>query len=92
MESFAAILFFQLGDGTRVPVARVDNSSHDDGEDGDIHIDRYDRSIGAEVKEYDHDISGWEDGADYLEENWKGLADRYHRNHGQELRRDGANQ
>lgn len=91
VQSFATILFFQLGDGIRVPIARVNNSSHDDGEDGDIHIDRFDRTESADIKEYDHEISGWAGGEQYLTENWEALADRYFDNHGHGLREDGAN-
>jgi hypothetical protein len=89
VESFAAILFFQLRDGTRVEVAKVDNSQHE-GED-DIHIDRYYREVGANIKQFDPDIEGWEDGVDHLIDNWKEFADRYYENHGGEPRADGAN-
>ena len=89
VESFAAILFFNLRDGSRVEVAKVDDSQHE-GED-DIHIDRYYRADGARVQQFDTDIEEWEDAEEYLKENWRNLADRYYDNHGGEPRADGAN-
>jgi hypothetical protein len=89
VESFAAVLFFNLRDGTCVEVAKVDNSQHDG--EADIHIDRYYREVGANIKQFDPDIEGWEDAEAYLIDNWKELADRYYENHGGEPRADGAN-
>lgn len=91
VKSFAVVLFFQSDDGTRVPVVRVDDSSHGDGVEKDAHVDRYDRSASSAVKEYDASIESWEDGIDYIEDNWKLFSDRYHDYHGETLRADGAN-
>lgn len=91
VESFAVVLFFQLPDGTRIPVVRVDDSPHDDGHGQDIHVDRYDRELGVEVREYRDDITGWEDAADFVEENWKLFADRYYERHEDKRRLDSAN-
>jgi len=88
VESFAVILFFQLADGTRVEVAKVDDSPH---KEGAIHVDRYYREIGAEVKDFDVDIDGWVDAEDHLRENAQRLARRYHENHEMEVRGDGKN-
>ena len=89
VESFAVILFFQLEDGTRVQVAKVDDSSHD-GEQ-DIHVDRYYRALDAEVKDFDVDIEDPFEAERYLKQNWKQFADRYYESHGLEPREDGAN-
>ncbi|WP_157969622.1 DUF7718 family protein [Haloplanus rubicundus] len=88
VESFAILLYFQLADGTRVEVAKVDDSPH---EEGDIHVDRYYREVGAEVKDFDTDIEDWTDAEDYLKENGQRFARLYHENHGTEVRADGAN-
>lgn len=90
-ESFAVILFFQREDGVRVTVVRVDNSPHDDGVTGDIHVDRFDRSVGSSIKEYDHDIDDVYDAEDFVRRNWKVFADRYYESHKDEPRDDGAN-
>jgi hypothetical protein len=52
-DSFAAILFFQLRDGTRVEVAKVDNAEQ---EEGTIHIDRYYREVGADIKDFSSEL------------------------------------
>lgn len=91
VESFAAILFFSLSDGRRVEIVKIDDSDHD-GVD-DIHIDRYYREIGADIKDFDRDaeIHGWEGAEAYLNENWEWFANKYFENHGQTPRSDGAN-
>lgn len=89
VESFAAVLFFQLRDGTRVEVAKVDNSTHEGEED--IHVDCYYREIGADFKQFDIGITDWVEAEEYLNENWERFADRYYENHGPEPRTDGAN-
>ncbi|PSP57267.1 hypothetical protein BRC72_09545 [Halobacteriales archaeon QH_7_66_36] len=89
VESFATILFFQLGDGTRVQVAKVDDSPHE-GEQ-DIHVDRYYRAPDAEVKDFDVDIEDPFEAERYLKQNWKQFVDRYYESHGLEPREDGVN-
>lgn len=89
VESFAIVLFFQLSDGTRVEVAKVDNSPHDE---GDIHVDRYYREVGAEVKNFDASISDWTDAEEHLKDNWKRFARLYDDHHGRAVRRDGVNE
>ena len=89
VESFAAILFFELEDGTRVQVAKVDDSSHE-GEQ-DIHVDRYYRDLKTDAKEFNVDIDGYVQADERLEDKWKQFVDRYYENHGHEPRDDGAN-
>lgn len=81
VDSFAAILFYSEPDGTRVEVAKVDDSEHE-GQDSDIHVDRYYRADGADKKDHDVDISSWEEAEEYLKENWKRFARLYRENHG----------
>jgi|APHM01.1.fsa_nt_gi hypothetical protein len=88
VESFAAILFFELRDGTRIEVAKVDDSPH---EEGDIHVDRYYREIGADVKDFDVSISDWEEADEHLMSNWERFARLYDDHHGKKVREDGAN-
>jgi hypothetical protein len=92
VESFAVILFFSLGDGTRVEVIKIDDSEHD-GVNEDAHIDRYYRELGADVKDFDPDvdIDKWIDAEDYVKDDWKEFADRYFRNHGGKPRADRVN-
>lgn len=89
VDSFAAILFFPLDDGTRIEVAKIDDSAHDG--ERDIHIDRYYREIGADVKDFDPDIEDWMDAEEYLRENWERLVDTYFQNHGAIPRMDAKN-
>jgi hypothetical protein len=89
VESFAAILFFRLDDGTDIEVCKVDNSQHE-GEQ-DIHADRYYREVGADIKDFDIDIEDWHDAEDYLSANADRFADTYYDNHGTEPREDGKN-
>lgn len=89
VESFATILFFQLRDGTRVEVAKIDDSAHNGEEE--IHIDCYYREVGVHIKQFDTDITDWMEAEEYLNENWKRFADQYYENHGREPRTDGAN-
>lgn len=88
VESFAVILFFSLPDGARVEVAKVDDSPH---EEGDVHVDRYYREVGAEVKHFDDDIDDWVDAEDHLTENAQRFARLYYQHHGMEVRADGEN-
>ncbi len=83
VDSFAAILFFQLRDGTRVEVAKLDNIEH---EEGTIHIDRYYREIGAEIKDFSINVDDVWGADEYLEENWKRFAQVYLNNHGEQQR------
>jgi hypothetical protein len=90
VESFAAILFFAIRDGTRVEVAKIDDSDH--GVDGDsIHLDRYYREVGAEVKDYDIEVGGWDDAEKFLGENAQSFVTTYLQNHGEGRRTDGQN-
>lgn len=91
VESFAAVLFFTMSGGRRVEIAKVDDSEHD--ADAVVHVDRYYREIGAEIKDFapDEDVDDWVDAEDYLRENWKRFASTYVRNHGVEPRADGVN-
>lgn len=79
IESFAVILFFELADGTRVEVAKIDDTEHDE---GGIHVDRYYRAIGADDKDFDVDIADCWEAEDYLRENWEHFARTYLDNHG----------
>ncbi|WP_185903211.1 DUF7718 family protein [Halonotius terrestris] len=88
VESFAVILFLRNRDGKRIEVAKIDTTPHDAGR---IHIDRYYREEGAEIKAFDIDIDDWIDAEAYLKANWQRFARRYLDTHGTELRADGAN-
>lgn len=90
VESFAVILFFELSDGTRVEVAKIDNSKHEEGEK-DIHFDKYYREVGADFKEFDPDIDDCWEAEDELKENWEHYAQTYLQNHGEAPREDGIN-
>jgi len=85
VESFAVILFFELSDGTRVEVAKVDDAEH---EEGDIHIDRYYRETGADYKDFDVDIDDCWEAEKRLEEKWAHFARTYLENHGKQPRPD----
>lgn len=87
-ESFAAVLYFQQADGTQVEVAKIDNAEH---EEGTVHIDRYYREVGAEIKDFSVDIDGWKEADKYLNENAEHYAQTYLRNHGAEPRNDVEN-
>lgn len=89
VESFAVVLFFGLPDGTRVQVAKAENSSHEG--ESDVHLDRYYRESGAEIKEFDTQFGTWHEAEDYLKKNWQRLANIYYQNHGLEPREDGQN-
>jgi hypothetical protein len=90
VESFAAILFFSLDDGTRVEVAKIDDSDH--GEDGSsIHLDRYYREVGADIKDYDIDVDGWDDAEKHLEKRAQSYVTTYLQNHGNARRSDEKN-
>lgn len=88
VASFAVILFFEKRDGTRIEVAKVDNSTH---EEDDIHIDRYYREIGAKIKDFDTSIDNYIDAEEHLEGNWQQFARLYDDHHGEEVRADGEN-
>jgi hypothetical protein len=79
VESFAVVLFFRRADGERVTVAKVDNAEHDEGR---IHIDRHYREQSAETKDFDIDVTSWEEAEEYLLERWRRYADRYEETHG----------
>lgn len=83
VESFASILFFELEDGTRVEVAKVDDSEH---EEGKIHVDRYYRESGVDPHDFDVDINAWWEGEGYLEENWDKFVQKYLDTHGKQQR------
>lgn len=78
-RSFAVVLFYERPDGTTVEVAKIDNSSH---AEGDIHVDRYYRERGAPRKDFDVDISTLPEAERYLRENWRRFAILYDRTHG----------
>ena len=88
VKSFAVILFFRRRDGRRIEVAKVDTAPHDAGR---IHIDRYYRELGADIKQFDTGIDDWVDAEAYLKANWQRFARQYCDNHGSKLRADGAN-
>lgn len=83
VDSFAAILFFEQADGTVVEVAKIDNSEHDEGE---IHIDRYYREKGADIKDFEVDVDGPFEADAYLKNNWQHFARTYLENHGTQPR------
>jgi len=88
VESFAVILFFELADGTRVEVAKVDDTEH---AEGDIHIDQYYRETGADHKDFTVDISDCWEAEQHLNDHWKHVGRTYLSNHGRSLRDDGVN-
>lgn len=81
--SFAVILFIPKEDGSIVEVAKVDNAGHDE---GPIHIDRYYREVGADVKDFDIDVDSVWEADKYIEDHWDQFARRFLENHGVELR------
>lgn len=85
VESFAVVLFFDLSDGTRVEVAKIDDSEH---EEGQIHIDRYYREVGADDKDFDVDVEDCWEAEDMLKENWGHYAQTYLQNHGKKPREE----
>lgn len=85
IESFAVVLFFELEDGTVVEVAKVDNSEH---RAGTIHVDRYYREVGTDIKDYDVEISSMWDADEYLQNNWQRFAQVYFDNHGKNQREE----
>lgn len=89
VESFAVILFFRLPEGTDVEVCKVDNSQHE-GEQN-IHVDRYYREEGAEIKDFNVDLGDWHGAEEYLCENADKFVDTYYDNHGGGPRDDGKN-
>lgn len=82
VDSFAVVLFFRRGDGELVPVAKVDNVEH---EEGRIHIDRHYREQSAQTKDFDIDVTSWDEAEEFLLERWRQFADRYEENHGTEI-------
>lgn len=78
--SFAVILFFELQDGTRIEVAKIDNIEHSEGE---IHLDRYYRERGAEIKDFEIEVEDCWEAEKYIVDNWKHFASTYLQNHGQ---------
>ena len=89
VESFAAILFFALKDGTRVQIAKVDNTLHSD--QPAIHVDRYYREPNHELKDFDTDIETWMEAEAYLRDNWQRFVRTYRRNYGDAPRPDDKN-
>lgn len=89
IQSFAAILYFPLKDGTRVEVAKVDNSPHPGKQD--IHVDRYYREVGANIKEFNTNIGNAIEAENYLKDNWRKFANKYFQNYGSKPRPDGKN-
>ncbi len=87
-ESWAVILFFQLPDGTRVEVAKIDNSEHDE---GTIHIDQYYREIGAEVKHFGLNVNDCWEAENHLSERALRFGQTYLQNHGKKPREDKIN-
>ncbi|GAB3691297.1 hypothetical protein GCM10028857_28500 [Salinarchaeum chitinilyticum] len=86
VKSFAVVCYFSLDDGTRVEVAKIDDTPHDD---FDIHLDRYYRELGATVKHDDFDVENCWEAESYLREHWRRFARTYLENHGKRLRADG---
>jgi len=82
-ESFAVILFFELSNGTVVEVAKVDNAEHDE---GTVHVDRYYRDVGADIKDFNVDVDGLWEGEAYLEQHWQQFAQTHLDNHGRAAR------
>lgn len=81
--SFAVILFIPKEDGSIVEVAKVDNAEHDE---GTIHIDRYYREVGADVKNFEIDVDSVWEADKYIEDHWDQFARKYLENHGVEPR------
>jgi hypothetical protein len=84
IESFAVILFFELADGTRVEVAKIDDTEHNDGK---IHIDRYYREVGADSKDFDTDVEDAWEADEHLQANWERFSRTYLENHGRQPRK-----
>lgn len=76
--SWAVVLYFEQEDGTRVEIAKVDNSEHDE---GDIHVDRYYRDDDAETKDFETDLTTPYEADAYLDENSERFAQKYADNH-----------
>lgn len=89
VESFAAVLFFELQDGTRIQIAKVDNTPHRD--HPPIHVDRYYREPGRASKDFDTHIDTWMDAEAYLRDNWQRFVQTYRRNYGDTPRPDDKN-
>lgn len=85
VQDFAIVLFFELPSGEVVRVAKVDNTEHGDGK---IHIHRNYREEGAEVRDFDVEISDWIEAEDYLLEHAERMVRTYIDNHGRAPRED----
>lgn len=79
VDSFAVLLFFERDDGSRIEVAKIDNSEH---EEGKIHLDRYYRREGADRKDFEIDVDSVFEAEDHFDENWRHYARTYQGNHG----------
>lgn len=80
-SSFAVVLFYQDDHGEAVEVAKVDNTEH---REGDVHVDRFYREIGAPRKDFDVDLSTLSEAEAYIRENWRRFARLHDRAHGNE--------
>ena len=79
VQSFAVVLYYERPEGGSVEVAKIDNSSHDE---GDIHVDRYYREPSAPRKDFAVDISTLPEAEEYLREHWRRFAVLHDRTHG----------
>lgn len=83
VQSFAVVLFFELADGTRIEVAKVDDAEH---EAGTVHVDRYYRAAGADDKDFDVGFEDCWEAETYVRANWRRFARTYIDNHGRKPR------
>lgn len=83
IESFAVILFFEIADGTQIEVAKIDDTEHDDGA---IHIDRYYREVGVNIKDFEIDVDDAWEAEEFLQDNWEHFSQTYLENHGRQPR------
>ncbi|MFC5133793.1 MULTISPECIES: DUF7718 family protein [Haloferacaceae] len=81
VDSFAVVLFFESSDGTVVEVAKVDDSTH---EEGNIHVDRYYRERDSERKDFDVQLSNVWEADEYLLHNWERFVRAYLDTHGKQ--------
>lgn len=79
VQSFAVVLYYEHPAGGFVEIAKIDNSSH---AEGDIHVDRYYREPSASRKDFDVDVSTLPEAERYLRENWRRFAVLHDRIHG----------
>lgn len=79
VQDFAIVLFFELPSAEVVRVAKVDNTEHGE---GGVHVHRYYREEGRDVRDFDVDISDWVEAEDFLRQHADRMVRTYLDNHG----------